>query len=203
MLKVYGDARSGNCYKVQLLMSHLRIEHQWIEVDILAGETRTDEFLARNPNGRIPLLGLENGEHLPESNAILNYLAEGSDYLPRDALARARVLSWQFFEQYSHEPYIAVARFIATYLGLPEDRRAEYESKQKGGHAALAVMDNALSRNAYLVGRTLSIADFSLYAYTHVAGEGGFDLSRYPAVTRWLARVASHPRHVAMAGNGG
>lgn len=148
MFKVYGDSQSGNCYKVQLLLHHLGIEHHWIEVDILAGDTHSAGFLAMNPNGKIPLLQLPSGEYLAESNAILNYLAHGTRYLPDDRLERARVLSWQFFEQYSHEPYIAVARFIARYLGLPESRRAEYEARQAGGHRALAVMEHALAMPA-------------------------------------------------------
>jgi glutathione S-transferase len=198
MFKVYGDSQSGNCYKVQLLMHHLDIEHEWLEVDILAGETRSEAFLAKNPNGKIPLLELPSGEYLSESNAILNYLAHGTEFLPDTPLERAKVLSWQFFEQYSHEPYIAVARFIAKYLGLPEERRQEYAAKQRGGHKALSVMERALSASPYLVGTSLTIADISLYAYTHVAHEGGFELSGYPQVQAWLLRVAAHPKHVAM-----
>ncbi|SEF86174.1 glutathione S-transferase [Billgrantia desiderata] len=198
MFKVYGDRRSGNCYKIQLLMSHLGIEHEWIDVDILAGDTRRPQFLAKNRNGKIPLLELPSGEYLAESNAILDYLAHGTAYLPNEPLAMARVLSWQFFEQYSHEPYIAVARFIAKYLGLPEERRAEYEGKQAGGYKALDVMEQTLAASPYLAGETLSVADVALYAYTHVAHEGGFSLVDYPAVQAWLARVAAHPRHVPM-----
>ena len=199
MYKVYGDIQSGNCYKIKLLMNHLEIEHEWIEIDILQGETRTDEFLAKNSNGRIPVLELSTGQYLSESNAILNYLADGTDYLPTDRWVRANVLKWQFFEQYSHEPYIAVARYIAKYLGLPEERRAEYEAKQDGGHQALSVMERQLSDRDYLVNNAMTIADISLYAYTHVADEGGFDLAGYPAVQAWLDRVAGHPRHVTMA----
>jgi glutathione S-transferase len=199
MFKVYGDSQSGNCYKIQLLMHHLAIKHEWIELDILTGETQSEEFLAKNPNGKIPLLELPSGEHLSESNAILNYLASGTEYLPEASWERAKVLSWQFFEQYSHEPYIAVARFIAKYLGLPDEQREEYQAKQKGGHKALAVMEQALAASTYLVGNTLTIADFSLYAYTHVAHEGGFELSGYPAVQAWLRRVAVHPKHLAMS----
>jgi glutathione S-transferase len=196
--KVFGDSYSGNCYKIQLLMNHLDIEYEWVEMDILAGETQSKTFLAKNPNGKIPLLELPSGEYLPESNAILNYLADGSKFLPHTPWERAQVLSWQFFEQYSHEPCIAVARFIAQYLGLPESRRNEYEAKQSGGNKALSVMEQALSTRPYLVGNALTIADISLYAYTHVADEGGFDLSRYPAVQAWLNRVASEPKHLEM-----
>ncbi len=199
MFKVYGDRQSGNCYKVQLLMNYLDIEHQWVEVDILSGETQSEDFLAKNPNGKIPLLELPSGECLSESNAILNYLAHGTEFLPDIPLARAKILSWQFFEQYSHEPYIAVAKFIAKYLGLPEERREEYEAKQSGGNKALSVMERTLSASTYLVGNSLTIADISLYAYTHVAHEGGFALSGYPEVQAWLLRVAAHPKHLAMS----
>ncbi len=199
MFKVYGDSQSGNCYKIQLLMSYLDIKHQWVEVDILSGETQSKEFLAKNPNGKIPLLELPSGEYLSESNAILNYLAHNTEFLPSNPLGRAQVLSWQFFEQYSHEPHIAVARFIAKYLGLPKERQQEYEAKQKGGHKALLVMEQALSASPYLVGTTMTIADISLYAYTHVAHEGGFELVAYPNIQAWLQRVAAHPRHLAMS----
>jgi len=200
MYKVYGDSQSGNCYKVQLLMNHLDIEYEWQEINILAGETQSEDFLAKNPNGKIPLLELPSGEYLSESNAILNYLAYGTQFLPDTPWERSQVLSWQFFEQYSHEPYIAVARFIAKYLGLPETRRDEYEAKQSGGKKALSVMEQALSTRPYLVGRTFTIADISLYAYTHVAHEGGFELSDYPAVQAWLKRVATEPKHIPMSG---
>ncbi len=199
MYRVYGGIQSGNCYKIKLLMNHLEIAHEWIEVDILQGETRTEEFLAKNPNGKIPVLELTSGKCLSESNAILNYLAHGTSYLPDEPWERANVLKWQFFEQYSHEPYIAVARFIAIYLGLPEERRAEFEAKKEGGNKALAVMERQLYETEFLVNGALTIADISLYAYTHVAHEGGFDLSAYPAIGAWLSRVASHPRHITMS----
>ena len=198
LVKIYGDIQSGNCYKVKLLTSLLNIKHEWIDIDILAGETKTREFLAKNPNGKIPLLELADGHCLTESNAILNYLAQGSEFLPSEKFAQAKVLQWQFFEQYSHEPYIAVARFIAKYLGLPEERKAEYEALQDGGYKALAVMETQLAKTLYLVGDRLTIADISLYGYTHVAQEGGFDLSKYPAIEAWLERIASHPQYVGM-----
>lgn len=198
-MKIYGDYYSGNCYKVALLCSHLALPHEWVAVDILAGETHTDDFEAKNPNGKIPALELADGRVLCESNAILNFLADGSALLPSDQFARAQVLQWQFFEQYSHEPYIAVARYINKYLGMPDDRRAEFDAKQSGGHKALAVMDKQLAETDWLVADRFSIADISLYAYTHVAEEGGFDLSQYPAVSAWLARVAALPAHVSMA----
>jgi glutathione S-transferase len=197
-VKIYGDIYSGNCYKLKLLCSLLSIQHQWIAVDILKGETQTSEFLKMNPSGKIPLLVTREGEYLAESNAILFYLARNSSFLPQDNLQQARVLQWQFFEQYSHEPYIAVARFIARYLGLPEDRKAEYESKQAGGYRALDVMEHRLNTGQFLVGNQCTIADISLYAYTHVADEGGFDLSRYPAILSWLKRIQSLDGYIDM-----
>jgi glutathione S-transferase len=197
-MKVYGDIRSGNCYKIKLLAALVGIQHEWVHVDILAGATRTNEFLAMNPNGKIPLLELDDGRLLWESNAILNYLAIGTAFLPQDRFLQAQVLQWQFFEQYSHEPYIAVARFIAKYLGLPDERRDEYHAKQPGGHKALAVMESRLSAYPYLVGSHLSIADISLYSYTHVAHEGGFELSGYPGIQAWLRRIEAEPGYVGM-----
>ena len=198
MYKVYGDYRSGNCYKIKLMLELLGIEYQWVEVDILKGETKTEAFLPMNPNGKIRVLELEDGPCLWESNAILNFLADGSEFLPSEPRLRTQVLQWQFFEQYSHEPYVAVARFIQLYQGLPEARRAEYEECHVRGHKALKVMEQQLQRTPYLVGEHFSIADIALYAYTHVADEGGFDLSGYPAICSWLQRVASHPRYVGM-----
>ena len=198
-MKVYGDARSGNCYKIQLVCALLDIDHEWVPVDILAGDTRTTEFLHLNPNGKIPVLALEDGRTLWESNAIINYLAQGSELMPTDSFAAAQVQQWQFFEQYSHEPYVAVARFINKYLGLPDDRRDEYDAKQKGGHKALAVMEGQLQHTPYLVGEHLTTADIALYAYTHVAHEGGFDLALYPAIGAWLKRIAATPNYRAMS----
>ena len=198
MLKVYGDYNSGNCYKVKLMLHLLGLEYQWHSVDILKGEAQAPAFLAKNPNGKVPVLELEDGTCLWESNAILNFLADGSDFLPTEPRLRTQVLQWQFFEQYSHEPYIAVARFIEFYLGLPPERLEEYRKLQTRGYKALDVMEQQLGRTPYLVGEHYSIADVTLYAYTHVAHQGGFDLSAYPAITAWLERVASHPRHVTM-----
>ncbi|MCH4873130.1 glutathione S-transferase family protein [Pseudomonas sp. TMW22091] len=198
MLKVYGDYNSGNCYKVKLMLHLLGLEYQWHSVDILKGEAQAPAFLAKNPNGKVPVLELEDGTCLWESNAILNFLADGSDFLPGEPRLRTQVLQWQFFEQYSHEPYIAVARFIEFYLGLPQERLEEYRKLQTRGYKALDVMEQQLGRTPYLVGEHYSIADVTLYAYTHVAHQGGFDLSAYPAITAWLERVASHPRHVTM-----
>ncbi len=200
MLKVYGDYRSGNCYKVKLMLHLLGHEYQWLPIDILKGETQTAEFLAKNPNGKIPVLELEDGTFLWESNAILNFLADGSEFIPSEPRLRTQMLQWQFFEQYSHEPYVAVARFIQLYQGLPEARRAEYENCHKGGYKAFKVMEQQLQRTPYLVGEQFTLADIALYAYTHVADEGGFDLAAYPAINAWLARVATHPRYVSMFG---
>ncbi|MBT7950864.1 MAG: glutathione S-transferase family protein [Gammaproteobacteria bacterium] len=197
-MKIYGDFESGNCYKVRLVASILGIEHEWIHTDILAGDTKTSEFLKLNPNGKIPLLVLDDGHCLSESNAILNYLAAGSELLPSDSFLLALTQQWQFFEQYSHEPYIAVARFINSYLGLPEERKEEYESKQEGGHKALVAMEKQLTQSPFLVGESLTVADISLYAYTHVAEEGGFELSRYPAIQNWLNRISALPNYVGM-----
>lgn len=198
-MKVYGDIQSGNCYKIKLLLALLGIPHEWVHVDILNGDTRKPEFIGKNPNGKIPLLELDDGRCLSESNAILNFLAAGTPFLPEDRFALAQVQQWQFFEQYSHEPYIAVARYIAKYLGLPENRKAEYESKQEGGHRALAVMELHLSKFQYFVGNSLTTADIALYAYTHVAGEGGFDLGAYPSIQAWLERVEQHSGYCGMS----
>ena len=197
-MKIYGDIRSGNCYKLKLLLELLGRPYQWEALDVLSGITQSPNFLALNPNGKIPLLRLDDGRVLAESNAILHFLAEGSDFLPTERWDHAQVLQWLFFEQYSHEPYIAVARFIRSFLGLPEARRAEYESRQAGGHKALAVMDQHLAKQDWLVGDGCSIADIALYAYTHVAHEGGFELAGYPSVRAWLDRIAALPGYVPM-----
>lgn len=197
-MRVYGDVQSGNCYKVKLLLSLLQQDYQWVDVDILAGETKTEPFLAMNANGKIPLLALDDGRYLAESNAIMGYLAAGTPLLPQEPFQLAKVYEWLFFEQYSHEPYIAVARFIQHYLGLPEARQAEYESLQAGGNKALAVMEQQLKQTDFLVGNSLTIADIALYAYTHVAAQGGFDLNRYPAIQAWCQRIAEQPNYVAL-----
>ncbi|TPH17325.1 glutathione S-transferase family protein [Litorilituus lipolyticus] len=197
-MKIYGDLKSGNCYKVKLLCSLLNIAHEWVDIDILAGETKTPDFIAKNPNAKIPLLELDDGNVLIESNAIINYLAAGSRLIPSDRLENAKVQQWQFFEQYSHEPFIAVARFIAKYLGLPQERLAEYKAKQEGGHKALAIMEQQLKVTPFLLGKHITTADISLYAYTHVANEGGFDLSIYPAINAWFERIKSQENYIAM-----
>jgi glutathione S-transferase len=198
-MKLYGDSQSGNCYKIQLVCAMLNIPHQWIAVDILAGETRSAAFLRKNPNGKIPTLELDDGRTLSESNAIINYLAADSDLLPKDTFTLAKMQQWQCFEQYSHEPYIAVARFIAKYQGMPASRQAEYKAKQSGGYLALGVMEQQLAATPYLCGDQLTNADISLYAYTHVAHEGGFELERYPAIQAWLDRIEATPGFIAMA----
>ena len=197
-MKIYGDKRSGNCYKLELLTSILELQHEWIDVDILKGETRSAWFLEKSPNGKIPILELDDGRVLSESNAIMHYLAANSSLIPTSQFSFASLLQWQFFEQYSHEPYIAVARYINIYLGMPEERRAEFESKQAGGYRALAVMEAQLKNTPFLLGDMLSIADISLFAYTHVAHEGGFDLSAYPAVRNWISLIQSQKGFVNM-----
>jgi glutathione S-transferase len=190
---------SGNGYKVRLLLTQLGIPFQRIEYDITCGETRTPEFLDNvNVNGRIPVLETEEGTLLPESNAILFFLAEGTLFLPEDRLGKARVLQWMFFEQYSHEPNIAVARaWLHVFdVAMTEERRAALGVRQKLGYEALGVMEEHLQSNDYFVGGRYSVADISLYAYTHVADEGGFDLDGFPAILAWLERVSSQPGYI-------
>ncbi len=196
MITLYDYQDSGNGYKIRLLLAQLGQPCRWVEVDILSGKTRTPEFLARNPNGRIPTLKLDDGTHLAESNAIIWYLAEGSAFIPEGRLLRAQVLQWMFFEQYSHEPYVATPRFIVKHLPADSPRRAELADRMNRGRAALGVMETHLAKNQYFVANRYSIADIALYAYTHVAHEAGFDLNPYPAVVAWLKRVADQPRHI-------
>lgn len=187
MLTVYGDRKSGNCLKVAWVAAHLGIHLDWREIDILKGETRTPDFLALNPDGRVPTLVLEDGRSLAESNAIIGYLARDSGLIPADAFAQAKMRQWLFWEQYSHEPYIAVRRFQVLYLGRKE---AELDPKLfERGHAALALMEGALVDGPFLVGNDLSLADVALVAYTRLAHEGGFDLAPYPALRDWISRV--------------
>ncbi len=200
MFRVYGTSASGNCHKVRMALEALALPYAWTEIDAGRGDTRTPEFLAMNPNGKVPVLEIEPGTYLPESNAILWYLAEGTPLLPSSALPRAQVLQWLFFEQYSHEPYIAVARFLRKFHPDPESQHALAESKMKGGYRALEVMEGRLAQDPYFVGARYSIADIALYAYTHVAGDGGFDLGPFPAVRAWLDRVRAQPRYAAMPG---
>jgi glutathione S-transferase len=193
---VYGMKASGNCYKLQLLLEQLGRPYRWVEVDSVNGQTRTPEFLAKNPNGKVPLLELADGRLLPESNAILCYLADGSSYLPSDAWARAQALQWLFFEQYSHEPYVAVARFVARWLPAGHPRQAELPRLRERGHQALAVMERHLAANPWFSGGAYGIADIALYAYTHEAPVGGIHLDDYPGIRAWLERVESQPGFV-------
>jgi glutathione S-transferase len=198
MFTVYGMADSGNCYKVKLALEQLGKPYRWVEVDSSKGGTQTREFLARNPNGKVPTLQLEDGSYLPESNAILWYLAEGTPLLPEDRLGHARALQWMFFEQYSHEPYIAVARFILRYLPADHPRRAELPRLAERGRHALGVMEQHLAKEPFFAAGRYTVADISLYAYTHCARDGGFDLQPYPQVRAWLERVRAQPGHVPL-----
>jgi glutathione S-transferase len=195
---LYGDSRSGNCYKLKLLCAEMGIGYDWREVDILAGATHTPEFLAMNPNGKIPLLELPDGRHLAESNAILCYLADGSEFFFGSAWERALVLQWLFFEQYSHEPYIATSRFIIQYLGSPPERQRDLDAKREGGFKALGIMEAHLAEQDFFVNNRFSIADIALYAYTHVADEGGFGLEGYVAIRAWIDRIEARPNFVPM-----
>lgn len=197
MVTLYDDPISGNGYKVRLLLNQLGVTHDLVEVDILKGETRTPEFLAKNPNGKIPTVVLDDGRCLSESDAILFYFAQGTPLWPENIYDQADVLRWMFFEQYSHEPYVAVARFM-MHLPDPPDA-ATLAEKQKRGYAALDVMEQHLASNSFFAAGCYTIADIALYAYTHVAHEGGFDLSGYTHVRAWLERIRNQPNHVPMA----
>jgi glutathione S-transferase len=198
MLTLHDYFDSGNGYKIRLLLAQLGRPYRRVELDIMRSETHTPEFLHKNPNGRVPTLELEDGTCLPESNAILWYLAEGTAFVPQDRLGRAQVLQWMFFEQYSHEPYVATPRYILRHLPPDSPRRAELPDRLKQGRAALGVMETHLRDYGFFVGGRYSIADIALYAYTHVAHEATLDLKAYPAVCAWLARVAAQPEHIAM-----
>jgi len=185
-MRIYGDSISGNCLKVKWAADHLRLPYEWIETDVVKAETRTPEFLALNPAGQVPTVVLDDGRPLAQSNAILLHLAHGSDLVPADRYERAKMLEWLFWEQYSHEPYVAVARF-QVHLGKSPD---ELEPRLvERGKAALQRLDDALAGRSFLVGERLSLADVSLVAYTRVAGEGGFELGDYPNVQAWIGRV--------------
>lgn len=197
MLRLYDFHESGNGFKVRLLLRQLGTPVERIEMNILEGETRTTDFLSRNPNGRIPLLEFEDGRTLAESNAILFFLAQGTAFWPEDPFLRAQVLQWMCFEQYSHEPYLAVVRFW-TFAGQLDRHEAELPERRKRGNDALDVMETHLAAKAFFVGDRYSIADIALYAYTHVAHEGGFDLSTRPNLQAWLRRVAEEPGMIGM-----
>ena len=198
MIKLYGMTGSGNCYKPALAMRQLDVPFEWVELDLLKGETRTPEFLAKNANGKVPLLEVEPGRFLAESNAMLCWLAEGSPLLPAERWARAKVLEWLFFEQYSHEPYIATVRWWVHYLHKQDEWRDKIDEAMKKGYAALDVMERQLARTPFLAGSGYTVADIALYAYTHVAHQGGYRLDDVPRVRQWLARVEEQPRHVPM-----
>ncbi|HEY9880709.1 MAG TPA: glutathione S-transferase family protein [Leptolyngbyaceae cyanobacterium] len=197
MYRLYDYLPSGNGYKVRLLLTQLQIPFEYVELDILQGETRTDDFLTKNPNGKIPVLELAPGQYLSESNAILMYLSEGTQYLPEDRWLRSQVLQWLFFEQYSHEPNIATVRFWLSHVPVLNDyQKAALPYKQEQGYAALDVLEACLEDHPFLVGESYTVADIALFAYTHVAHEGDFDLSRYPAIQQWIKRVQQQPRHI-------
>lgn len=198
MIAIHGFSFSGNCHKIKLLLEQTGREYRWMETDSAHGATRTPEYLAKNPNGKVPMLELDDGRILVESNAILHYLAEGTAFLPADPWQRAQALGWMFFEQYSHEPCIAVARFICGWTPHDSPRRADLPKLRERGHQALAVMDKHLSAQPWFTGPAYGIADIALFAYTDVAHHGGFDLSPYPALRDWLARVRATPGFVAM-----
>lgn len=194
---VYGMKASGNCFKVQLVLEQTGRPYRWVEVNSAAGETRSPEYLAKNPNGKVPMLELADGRVLAESNAILCFLAEGSSLWPSDSWQRAKALQWMCFEQYSHEPYIAVARFIMGWLPEDSGRRAELPRLRERGYQALDVMEKQLAGQDFFVDSGYSVADIALYAYTHEAHRGGFDLAAYPAIRAWLARVEATPGFVS------
>jgi glutathione S-transferase len=194
---LYNSQVSGNCYKVRLLLAQLGIEYEREEVDVIDRTRRRELLGALNPALRVPALVLDDGRPLAESNAIISYFAEGSPYLPEDRFLRAKVLQWLFFEQYAHEPNIAVARFWVAISPTPP-AAAELAARHAGGYVALDAMERHLEANQFLVGERYTIADIALYAYTHVADEGGFELSRYPAIGSWLGRVAAQPGHVVI-----
>jgi glutathione S-transferase len=181
-----------------MVLETLKLPYEWTEIDTVRGDTRTAHFLAMNPNGKAPVLEIEPGRYLPESNAILFYLAEGTPLLPDDRLVRAQVLQWLFFEQYSHEPYIAVARFLRKFHPDPGSQRPLADSKMNGGYRALEVMEGALKNAPFFVAGRYTIADIALYAYTHLAHECDFDLAPFPAIRAWLDRVAAEPGHVGI-----
>ncbi len=196
MIRLYDFLPSGNGYKLRLLLTQLAIPFELVEMDVTKGETRTPEFLRKNPNGRIPVVELESGAYLAESGAALFYFAEGTRLLPEDRWLRAQVLQWMFFEQYSHEPYVAVARAWLHVVGMDEEQRRQLPQKQKLGYDALGVMEGHLATRSFFVADRYSIADIALYAYTHVAHEGGFDLARFPTVRAWLERIYGQPGHI-------
>lgn len=195
---LYDSAVSGNCYKVRLLLAHLGMPYERVSVSVVDRSNRAELFAGKNPAQRVPVLRLDDGRYLPESNAILWYLAEGSSYLPDDRFERAQVLQWMFFEQYDHEPNIAVARFLLHYSGQAEEHAPLIAQRQAGGRKALAAMEERLQGHPFLVADSYGIADMALYGYTHVADEAGIDLEPYAGVRAWLSRVVERPGHVTL-----
>ena len=185
-ITVYGTSSSGNCHKVKMVLDITGQPYTWREIDVMTGQTRTPEFLRLNPNGKVPVVEVADGSTLAESNAILWYFGEGTALIPADRLQRARMLQWMFFEQYTHEPAVAVARFICAFLKRSDDPRLP--DLRARGDLALGVMEQHLATQPYFGGERLSLADLALFAYTHKAGDGGFELARFPAVVRWLER---------------
>jgi glutathione S-transferase len=202
MLRLYDFLPSGNGYKIRLLLTQIGMPFERVEVNILTQETRTPEFLSKNPNGKIPVLEIESGKYLAESNAIMIYLSEGTEFLPYDRFLRAQVLKWLFFEQNSHEPFIATSRFLISILGKTEEYKEVIEQKREPGYAALRIMENHLTSNNFFVGKRYTIADMGLFAYTHVADEGGFDLTQFPAIQAWIERVKAQPRYISITAEG-
>ncbi len=196
MYKLYDFIPSGNGYKIRLLLNFLDIPYERIELNILERETRTPEFLQKNPHGKIPLLEIAPDKFLAESNAILYYLSQGTEYFPQDSYKQAQVMQWLFFEQYTHEPNIATARYWISILKQPEKYAEQLKHKQRLGNSALSVMEKHLSDRNFMVGDSHTIADIGLYAYTHVADEGGFDLNKYPNIQNWFKRIEAQPKHI-------
>ena len=198
-MKIYGDSNSGNCYKIKLTCHLLNARYDWVEVkvkDLKKKETLYFEIIKKNPNGKIPFIELEDDFILTESNAIINYLSYDSKLLPKNKFEIARLQEWQFFEQYSHEPFIAVSRYIKKFLDMPANRKEEYSKLHARGYKALSIIEKQLGQTNYLVGNNLSTADISLYAYTHVAHEGGFDLSLYSNIQLWIKRIQSEINYI-------
>ena len=197
-MKLYNNQSSGNCWKVRQILALLDIPYERVELDVIDRSNRAEVLGGKNPALRVPTLELDNGEHLAESNAILWYLADGTEYVPADPLERARALQWMFFEQYEVEPNLAVARFWVAMLGEREKYATELEGKWRGGNRALDAIEGQLAANEWLVGGAFSVADISVYAYTHVAEDGGFDLAPYPGTRAWIERIAGRPGYIPM-----
>lgn len=198
-LRLYDFLPSGNSYKIRLLLTQIGMPFERIEINILEGESRTTKFLSINPNGKIPVLEIGEDKYLTESNAILMYLSEGTEFLPYDHFLKAQVLQWLFFEQYSHEPFIATSRYWVSILGKADEYKEALKEKHQRGYAALEVMERHLTEKTFFVGERYTIADIALFAYTHVASEGKFDLSRFKAIQAWIERVQAQPRYITIS----